>query len=327
MGVVWKGFEIPQRLECDEDTYTSTYGKFIAKPFEIGYGVTVGNSLRRVLLSSLESSAVTGVCIEGVRHEFSTIPGVTEEAIQIILNLKKLVLKSHSPSPKRIYLKAQGQKEMFASDIITDETIEILNPELHIATLGKDASLNMEIEVGRGRGYVPAEKNKKQHQPIGWIAVDSVFTPVVKVNYFVENTRVGKVTDYEKLILNIWTNKAITPKDAIVSAARILQRHFDIFTIYQPAEEERLEEKKIDVETVEKLHMSVSDLELSVRSTNCFKEANIKIIRDLVTKTEEELLCFRNFGKKSLVEIKDILQSMGLSLGMKKEEQENRYET
>jgi DNA-directed RNA polymerase subunit alpha len=323
MGISWKGFEIPKRLQCDETTYTSAYGKFIAEPFEAGYAVTIGNSLRRVLLSSLEGSAITAVRVEGVQHEFSTIPGVTEEVVQIILNLKKVVLRSYSPSPKMLTLKVEKEGQITAADITTDETVNILNPEHYIATLGKDSFLNMEMEVGKGRGYVPAERNKRSHHPIGWIAVDSVFTPVIKVKYDIENTRVGQITDYERLILEVWTNKAITPKDAIVSAAHILQRHFDIFTIYEPEEEEKKEEKKIDVETAEKLQMSVADLELSVRSANCLKEADIKTIGDLISKTEDELLRFRNFGKKSLDEIKEILDSMGLSLSAGVEKEEN----
>ncbi len=323
MGISWKDFELPKKLECDEKTYTNTYGKFVAEPFERGYGSTIGNSLRRVLLSSIEGAAVTSVKIDGVLHEFSTIPGVLEDVPQIILNIKRLILRSHTRVPKIINLKASKKGEVTGKDIITDETIEIINPDLLITTLTKDVKLNIEMEVGRGRGYVLAEKNKKENQPIGVIPVDSVFSPVKRVNFNVQNTRIGQITDYEKLILEIWTNGSLDPKEALLYASNILDRHLDIFVGYGKLSEEETpepEETKEEKELLEKLKMPVSELELSVRSSNCLREARIKTIGDLVKKTEQEMLAYRNFGKKSLSEIRDILKSMGLSLGMEMSE-------
>jgi DNA-directed RNA polymerase subunit alpha len=320
MGVKWRDFQLPKRLECDESTYTNTYGKFIAAPFEKGYGVTLGNSLRRVLLSSIEGSAITSVKIAGVQHEFSTLPGVFEDVPEIILNIKKIVLNSHSKIPKTIYLRRSEKGEVKAKALEVDETIEIINPDLHIATLTKDTKLNIEMEVSRGRGYVPAELNKKEDLSIGTIPIDSIFTPIKKVNYFVENTRVGQRTDYDKLILEIWTNGAITPKDAFLYAANILQRHLDVFVNFGELPEEFSEEEtemtKEESVLYEKLRLPVLELELSVRSSNCLREAGIKTIADLVKKTEEEMLGFKNFGKKSLTEIKELLVGMGLTLGM-----------
>ncbi|HOX09297.1 MAG TPA: DNA-directed RNA polymerase subunit alpha [Candidatus Omnitrophota bacterium] len=318
MGIVWKDFEMPKKLVCEESTYTDNYGKFIAEPFERGYGTTLGSALRRVLLSSIEGSAVTSVKIDSVQHEFSTIPGVTEDVPDIILNIKKLILRSHSRQPKVIEIKADSKGDVKAKDIIHDETIEILNPDLHIATLTKNAKFHVEMEVGRGRGYYPAEKNKKEGLPIGVIPVDSIFTPIVKVNFQVENTRVGQITDYDKLILEIWTNGSVTPKDALLYSSHILEKHLEIFLGFGklPVEEAE-EEVKVDEELYSKLKMPVSELELSVRSANCLKEAKIKTIGELVQKSEAEMLKYRNFGKKSLAEIKEIIVSMGLSLGMK----------
>ena len=320
MGIKWRDFQLPKRLECDEATYTDTYGKFSAAPFERGYGVTLGNSLRRVLFSSIEGSAVTSVKISGMQHEFSAIPGVLEDVTEIILNIKGLVLNSHSKIPKTIYIKANSKGEVKAKDIEADETIEIVNPDLHIATLTKDTKLNIEMEVSRGRGYVPAELNKKEDKTIGVIPIDAIFTPIKKVNFFVENTRVGQRTDYDKLILEIFTNGAISPKDALLYASNILQRHLDIFVNFgqlpEDIVEEELEMTKEEVALYEKLRLPISELELSVRSSNCLREAGIKIIADLVKKTEDEMLGFKNFGKKSLTEIKELLMGMGLTLGM-----------
>jgi DNA-directed RNA polymerase subunit alpha len=320
MGIKWRDFQLPKRLECDESTYTNTYGKFSAAPFERGYGVTLGNSLRRVLLSSIEGSAVTSVKIDGVQHEFSTIPGVLEDVPEIILNIKSLILNSQSKIPKTIYIKKDTKGQVKAKDIEADETIEIVNPDLHIATLTKDTKFHLEMEVARGRGYVPAELNKKEEKTIGVIPIDSIFSPVKKINYSVENTRVGQRTDYDKLILEIWTNGAITPKDALLYASNILQRHLDIFVNFGQLAEDILEEEpemtKEEITLYEKLRLPISELELSVRSSNCLKEANIKTIADLVKKTEEEMLSFKNFGKKSLSEIKELLAGMGLTLGM-----------
>ncbi|MEW6101354.1 MAG: DNA-directed RNA polymerase subunit alpha [Candidatus Omnitrophota bacterium] len=320
MGIKWRDFQLPKRLECDESSYTNTYGKFSAAPFERGYGVTLGNSLRRVLLSSIEGSAVTSIKIAGVQHEFSAISGVLEDVPEIILNVKSLVLNSHSKIPKTIYINKDSKGEVKAKDIETDETIEIINPDLHIATLNKDTKFQVEMEVARGRGYVPADLNKKEEKVIGLVPIDSVFTPVKKVNFFVENTRVGQKTDYDKLILEVFTNGAISPKDAMLYAANILQRHLDIFVNFgqlpEDIAEEELEMTKEEVTLYEKLRLPISELELSVRSSNCLREANIKAIADLVKKTEDEMLSFKNFGKKSLTEIKELLAGMGLTLGM-----------
>jgi len=320
MGIKWRDFQLPKRLECDESTYTNTYGKFSAAPFERGYGVTLGNSLRRVLLSSIEGSAVSSVKIPGIQHEFSTIAGILEDVPEIILNIKSLVLNSHSKIPKTIYIKADAKGEIKAKNIKVDETIEIINPDLHIATLTKDTKFNVEMEVSKGRGYVPAELNKKEDKTIGVIPIDSIFTPIKKVNFSVENTRVGQRTDYDKLILEIWTNGAITPKDALLYASNILQRHLDIFVNFgqlpEDVAEEEPEMSKEEMALYEKLRLPISELELSVRSSNCLREANIKTIADLVKRTEDEMLSFKNFGKKSLTEIKELLMGMGLTLGM-----------
>jgi len=320
MGIKWKDFLLPKRLESDESVYTNTYGKFIVSPLERGYGITLGNALRRVLLSSIEGSAVTWIKIEGVTHEFATRDGVLEDVSEIILNIKNLVVKMHSKIPKTIYIKKETKGEITAKDIVTDESVEIINPQLHIATLTKDVKFYMEMGVGRGRGYVTAELNRKEEQAIDVIAIDSIFSPVKKVNFDIENTRVGQRTDYEKLVLEVWTNGAITPKDAIIYAGNILQRHLDIFSNFGNLPEEEMEEEEemnpAEVALYEKLRLPISELELSVRSSNCLREANIKTIADLVVKTEEEMLALKNFGKKSLTEIKTLLNGMGLTLGM-----------
>jgi DNA-directed RNA polymerase subunit alpha len=320
MGVKWRDFQMPKRLDCEENSYTSTYGKFVAEPFERGYGVTLGNSLRRILLSSIDGSAVTSIRIDGVSHEFSTLSGVMESVTEIILNVKALVVRSHSKAPKTIFIKANKKGEIKAKDIISDEIIEILNPEHHLLTLTQDIPFNMELEVSRGRGYVPADQNKKEGAAVGTIVVDSIFTPIIKVNFTVENTRVGQRTDYDRLLVEIFTNGAINPKEALLYGANILQRHLDVFVAYGqlPEEEEAEEEVSAEEEALyTKLRLPISELELSVRSSNCLKDANIKTIGDLVRRQEPELLEFRNFGKKSLTEIQDILKAMGLNLGMK----------
>lgn len=319
MGISWKTFEMPKKLEYDESTYSKTYGKFIAEPFERGYGTTIANSLRRLLISSIEGTAVTSIKVDGVLHEFSTIPGVLEDVPQIILNIKQLVLKSDSRTPKILRLKVSKKGEITAKNIATDETVEIVNPDLHIATLTKDANFNMELEIGRGRGFVPAERNKKEGQVIGVIPIDSVFAPVRRVYFHVENTRVGQITDYDKLILEIWTNGSMEPKEALLYASHILQRHLEIFVKFGDISIESDDETKAgeeNKELLEKLKLPVLELELSVRSSNCLREAHIKTIGDMVKKTEQEMLQYRNFGKKSLTEIKDILKNMGLSFGM-----------
>jgi len=320
MGVKWRDFQMPKRLDCDDAKYTATYGRFMAEPFERGYGVTLGNSLRRILLSSIEGSSITNVKIDGVQHEFSTISGVLEPVTDIVLNLKGVVLRSHSKVPKTVYIKANKKGEVRARDIICDESVEIINPDHLVATLTQDVPFNVELEVCRGRGYVPADQNKKEGMPVGAFAIDSIFTPISKVNFFVENTRVGQRTDYDRLVVEIWTNGGINPKEALLYGANILQRHLDVFVSYGqlPEEEEETEEMSAEeAAQYEKLRLPISELELSVRSANCLKEANIKSIAELVRKTESELLSFRNFGKKSLTEINDLLKVMGLHLGMK----------
>ena len=319
MGIAWKDFEMPSRVECDEATYSPTYGKFVVEPFERGYGTTVGNSLRRVLLSSLEGAAITSVKFDGVLHEFSSVPGVVEDTAEIIMNVKHLVLKSHIRSPKTLTISLDKKGEITAQQIETDETVEILNPDLHIATLTKPSKFHLEMEMGIGRGYVPAERNRKESQAIGVIPVDSLFSPVKKVNFSVENTRVGQMTDYDRLILEVWTNGSMNPKEALLTAAHIFQKHLDVFTVFGnvPAQESEEEEEALSPDVIEKLRMPVTELELSVRAGNCLREAKIKTIADLVQRAEPEMLKFRNFGKKSLAEIQEILKTMGLSLGMK----------
>jgi DNA-directed RNA polymerase subunit alpha len=321
MGISMKNFEMPKKLVLDESTFSPTYGRFVAEPFERGYGTTIGNSLRRILISSIEGTAVTGIKIDGVQHELSAIKGVVEDVPQIVLNIKKLILKSHFKTPKPIFIDVEKKGEITAKDIKTDETVEVVNPQLHIATLTKAVPFKVEMEVARGRGYVSAERNKKEGQPIGVIPIDSVFTPVKRVKLSVENTRVGQITDYDKLILEIATNGAVDPKEALLYAANILQRHFDIFVNFGKLPEEEEEPMETEEQKLlrEKLKVPISELELSVRSSNCLREARIKTIGDLVRKTELEMLKYRNFGKKSLAEINKILADMGLSLGMKAE--------
>lgn len=319
MGIAWKEFEMPKALSCDESALMNTYGKFIAEPFERGYGTTLGNSLRRALISSVEGSAITNIKIEGIQHELSSIDGVVEDVPEIVLSIKRLVIRSHALKPKPLYIKVQKKGKVTAKDIIADETVEIINKNLHIATLTKNVKFNIEMQLGRGRGYVPAERNKEENAPIGTIAIDSIFSPVAKVNFHVENTRVGQITDYDKLILEIWTNGAVSPKEALLYASNVLQRHLDIFVNFGklPEDLEITEEPEEDEELQAKLRMPVTELELSVRSANCLEKAKIKTLGDLVSKTESEMLKYRNFGKKSLNEIIGTLNNMGLSLGMK----------
>ncbi len=309
----------PKRLEVEKETLTPFYGKFIAEPLERGFGITIGNSLRRVLLSSIQGAAITSVKIDGVLHEFSTVPGVKEDVTDIILNLKEVRLKLHTEGPKTIRVKAEGPMVLKAGDIITDDAVEILNPDHYLATLSKDAKLSMEMVVKIGRGYVPAERNKDENQPIGTIPMDAIFSPIKKVNYTVTNARVGQRTDYERLTLEVWTDGSLTPEEAVTHAAKILKDQLSIFTAFEEEEEETevSEDEKKTEALNENLFKSVDELELSVRSANCLKHANIRLIGDLVQKTEAEILATKNFGKKSLNEIKEILASMGLSLGMK----------
>lgn len=317
MGIRWKTFEMPKRLEVDKATLTPTYGKFTAEPFERGYGTTIGNSLRRILISSIDGSAVTSIKIEGMLHEFSTLEGIQEDGAQIVMNVKKLVLKYQGKGPKQLSINVDKEGPVLAKDIQTDESVEIVNPDLVLCTLTKKTKFQMELEVGRGRGYVPAEKNKKEGASIGYVPVDSLFSPIKKINFYVEDTRVGQITDYDRLILEIWTNGAITPEEAMLYASNILQRHLDIFVNYGeiPVEEEEEEEQE-DTAFRDMINKPISELELSVRSANCLEAAHIKTIADLIQKTEAQMLKYKNFGKKSLSEITSILQSMGLSLGM-----------
>ncbi|MBI3996511.1 MAG: DNA-directed RNA polymerase subunit alpha [Candidatus Omnitrophica bacterium] len=318
MGTLWRDFATPKRLLCDEETLTDTYGKFIAEPFERGYGMTIGNGLRRVLLSSIEGAAVTSMKIDSVLHEFSAIPGVLEDVTQVVLNVKQLVLRAHSRQPKTIVIEKDKKGVVTAGDLQVDDTIEVINPDLNICTLTKAGTFRMELEVSRGRGYVPAERHKKEGQPIGVIPVDALFSPVKRVNFSVEDTRVGQVTDYDRLLLEIWTNGSMSPKDALLYASNILQRHLDLFVNYGslPDEPEEEEPATINEELQEKLKTPISELELSVRSANCLREAKIHTIGELVEKSQAELLKYRNFGKKSLAEIEELLKGMGLSLGM-----------
>jgi DNA-directed RNA polymerase subunit alpha len=318
----WKDLIRPKRLEVDKETLTPFYGKFTAEPFERGFGITIGNSLRRILLSSLQGAAITSVKIDGVLHEFSTVPGVKEDVTELILNLKEVRLKLHTEGPKIIRVKAEGAKVLKAGDIQTGDAVEILNPDHYIATLSRDSKLSMEMTVKMGRGYVPAERNKEENQPIGTIPMDAIFSPTKKVNYTITNARVGQITDYDKLTLEIWTDGSINPEEAVAHAAKILKEQLSIFITFEEQEEEE-EEGAAELAESEKLNenlfRSVDELELSVRSANCLKHANIKLIGDLVQKTEAEILATKNFGRKSLNEIKEILSEMGLSLGMKLE--------
>jgi DNA-directed RNA polymerase subunit alpha len=314
----FKGLQKPKRLECELETLTSTYGKFYAEPFERGFGLTIGNALRRILLSSIEGAAVTTVRIAGALHEFSTIPGVKDDVTDIILNIKGLRVKLHVDHPKTLYLKASSEGEVRASHINPDPDVEILNPDLYIAALDKDGKLEVEMEVRHGRGYVQAERNKKEGQPVDVIAVASIFSPIRKVNFLVEDTRVGQVTDYNKLILEVWTDGSVLPQDAVAYAAKILKDHLSIFINFE--EEPEGEGAAVDEEKerlLEHLNRSVDELELSVRSANCLKNSSIRYIYELVQKTEAEMLKTKNFGRKSLNEIKEILAGMGLALGMK----------
>ena len=318
MAMVWRDFAMPKKLVCEESTLTETYGKFIAEPFERGFGMTIGNGLRRVLISSLEGAAVTAIRLDGVLHEFSTIPGVLEDVSQIVLNVKQLVLRSHSRQVKTIRVEREKAGPVTAAAIETDETVEVVNANLHLCTLTKSKPFRMELDVSRGRGFVAAEKRRKDEQPIGVIPLDAAFSPVRRVNFSVEDTRVGQVTDYDRLLLEVWTNGAMSPKDALLYASNILQRHLDLFVNFGtlPEEPEEQPAEAISEELAEKLQTSIAELELSVRAANCLREAKILTIGELIQKTPAELLKYRNFGKKSLAEIEELLTGMGLSLGM-----------
>lgn len=315
----WQNLIRPKRLEIEQETITPTYGRFIAKPLERGYGVTVGNALRRILLSSLQGAAITAIKFDGgVVHEFSTIPGVREDVTDIILNLKELKLKLHEGERDKMYVDVKEEREITAKDIKTSDKIELLNPGQHIATLGSDGKIKIEMWVKMGKGYSPAERNKEDGMPVGVIPIDAVFSPVLKVNYNVTNVRVGQVTDYDKLTLQVWTNGSVKPDDAVAYAAKILKEQLKVFINFaempEPTEEEgKGKEPKLNPN----LYRKVDELELSVRSANCLQAADIKFIGELCQRSEAEMLKTKNFGRKSLNEIKEILTGMGLSLGMK----------
>ena len=314
----WEDLIKPKSIEAE--SVTETYGKFVAKPLERGYGLTLGNSLRRVLLSSLNGAAIVAVRIAGVDHEFSTISGVKEDVTDIILNLKQVNIRYHGAEDATLRIKAEGARTVRAGDIDTNGEAEILNPDQIIATVGADGKLDMELIVRHGRGYVSADGNRTEGMPDGIVAIDSIFAPVRRVSYTVSNARVGQMTDYDKLTIEVWTNGAVRPDDAVAYAAKILKEQLTIFVNFDEAQEVRkldVQERPSTPSLNENLYKSVDSLELSVRAANCLENANIKFIGELVTKTEAEMLKTKNFGRKSLNEIKDILSEMGLSLGMK----------
>jgi len=326
MRIRWRGLELPSRVVCDRSTLTDTYGRFSAEPFERGFGVTVGNSLRRILLSSLEGSAVTRVKIQGVQHEISTIPGVVEDVTDIILNVKSLVVKNSSEQPRTLRIDRHERGVVTAANIITDEAVQIVNPEHILATLTDDVPFVMEMTVENGRGYRTAEENAGKERAIGVIPVDSSFSPVVRVKYEIEDTRVGQRTNYDKLLMEIWTNGTVTPQMAVVEGAKILRKHLNPFIQYaEPGPEMPIEDRPeivtageaVDHELERKLNMSLAELELSVRATNCLESEGITTVRDLVIRTDEELIDVRNFRETTLKEVKQKLSERGLHLGMR----------
>ena len=303
------------RIECIDSQEDVSYGKYIVEPLERGYGTTLGNSLRRILLSSLPGTAATSIKIAGVQHEFSTVPGVKEDVTEIVLNVKKIIAKLHCQGTKTVYIDAAGECEVTAGDIKADGEVEILNPDLHICSLGPDASFNMEIMLSHGRGYVPSDKNKMPNMPIGTIAVDSIYTPVYKVNYTVENTRVGNMTDYDKLTLEVWTDSTISARDAVSLGAKILSDHLSLFTnLSETVASKPTMAEKAETHRDKVLEMTIEELDLSVRSFNCLKRANINNVEDLISRTGEDMMKVRNMGRKSLEEVQNKLAMMGLSL-------------
>ena len=303
------------RIECIDSQDDVSYGKYIVEPLERGYGTTLGNSLRRILLSSLPGTAATSIKIAGVQHEFSTVPGVKEDVTEIVLNVKKIIAKLHCQGTKTVYIDAAGECEVTAGDIKADGEVEILNPEQHICSLGPDASFNMEITLSHGRGYVPSDKNKTPNMPIGTIAVDSIYTPVYKVNYTVENTRVGNMTDYDKLTLEVWTDSTISARDAVSLCAKILSDHLSLFTnLSETVASKPTMAEKAETHRDKVLEMTIEELDLSVRSFNCLKRANINNVEDLISRTGEDMMKVRNMGRKSLEEVQNKLAMMGLSL-------------
>ncbi len=317
----WRDLIKPKKVQFETESLTNCYGKFYAEPFERGFGTTLGNSLRRVLLSSLQGAAITSVRIKSVLHEFSAVPGVTEDVTDIILNLKGIRLKVHGNESRIIRVIHKGEGVVTAGSILADANVEILNPEHHIATCSKDANLEMEMIVKIGKGYVPADKNRDENAPVGTMPIDSIFSPIQKVNFTVTYARVGQITDYDKLTIEIWTDGSAKPDDALAYAAKILKEQLSIFINFDEESESFTEaEAEEEVEKVnENLYRTVDELELSVRSANCLKNAGIKLIGELVSRSESEMLKTQNFGRKSLNEIKDILGEMGLTLGMKLE--------
>src|SRR5229473_4298005 len=316
----WRDLIKPRKLEVDQDSLRPTYGKFVAEPLERGFGTTLGNSLRRVLLSSLQGAAITALKIDSVDHEFSTVPEVVEDVTDIVLNLKEVLLRMHTNDQKTLRIEVEGPKEVKAGDIIADDQVEILNPGHHLCTVSEGGKLRMEMTCRRGRGYVRAGANRGAGAPIGTIRVDSLFSPVRKVNYQVTNARVGQVTDYDRLSLEVWTDGSVSPQDAVAYAAKIIKEQLSVFINFDETEEPLpVEAPKEEAKLNENLFRSVDELELSVRSANCLQQANIRTIGDLVQRTEAEMLKTKNFGRKSLKEIKEILAEMGLSLGMKLE--------
>jgi len=308
------------RIECVESSEDGKYGKFVIEPLERGYGITLGNSLRRILLSSLPGAAVTSVKIDGVLHEFSTVPGVKEDVTEIVLNLKSLALKINGDEPATLYIDARGECEVTAGDIKTEGSVEIVNKDLHIATLNEDARLFMEISVNKGRGYVPAEKNKQPNQPIGLIPVDSIYTPVKRVNYYVEDTRVGQVTDFDKLTFEIWTNGTINSNEALSLAAKVLIEHLKLFmTLTDHVSDVNIIVEKEEDKKEKVLDMTIEELDLSVRSYNCLKRASINTVEELTQRTVEDMMKVRNLGKKSLEEVQQKLAGLGLSLKQSEE--------
>ncbi|MEM7249125.1 MAG: DNA-directed RNA polymerase subunit alpha [Acidobacteriota bacterium] len=313
----WQGFQRPRRLDYETETLTETYGRFHASPYERGFGTTLGNALRRILLSSIRGAGITGIKIEGVLHEFSSIPGVVEDVTDIILNLKQVPVKLHGDEERVLELDVRGPRVVVAGDIQSTAEVEILEPERAIATLNDEGHLQMQVRVSPGRGYVPADRNFTEEWGVGWIPVDSLHSPVRKANFKVEGARIGQDTDYDKLVFEIETDGSISPQDSLAEASRLLKEHLAIFATFEEQEPEEPEEIAEDVqELTKKLQRSVDELELSVRSYNCLKKTNIETIGELVQKTEAEMLKTKNFGRKSLNEIKEILKQMGLSLGM-----------
>lgn len=316
--MMWSDFQKPRKLDYDPETLTPNYGRFNAQPFERGFGTTIGNALRRVLLSSIEGAAITAVRVDGVLHEFSSLQGVVEDMTDVVLNLKQIPFKLHGSGPKTLYLEKSGPGVVTAADFEEDPDIEILDPTAHIATLSKEGSLKLEARLKRGRGYVVADRNADTDLPVQYIPIDSIHSPVRRVNFHVEGARVGQMTDYDKLILDVWTNGAVSPEEAVSLAAELLADHLRIFSTIETHAEEREEAAapEVDPRMAEMLSKPIEELDLSVRSANCLKNANIRTLGDLVQRTEREMLSTKNFGRKSLDEIKDVLGTLGLSFGM-----------